>query len=858
MAAPPSVPLPIDPLLPEIVAALREERALVLEAPPGAGKTTRVPRALLEAGLAGTGEVVVLQPRRLPTRLAAQRVADELGERVGDRVGYQVRFEDISGPRTRLRFVTEGVLGRRLLSDPELRGVAVVVLDEFHERHLAGDLALAQLRLLQRRRPELRLLAMSATLEAGPVAEFLGARRLRSEGRRFQVEVEYLDAADDRHLDVQVAAGVKRVVAAGRDGDILVFLPGAGEIRRSMEALSEFAGRHQLDLLPLHGELSPAEQDRAVRPGKRRKIILSTNVAETSVTIEGVGVVIDTGLARTASHSPWTGMPALKLTRVSKAAATQRAGRAGRTREGHCLRLYTRHDFETRPDHEVPEIRRLDLAETVLALRASGVADLQAFPFFEAPPPASLEAAEELLRRLGAVTTLGAVTDLGRRLLKFPVHPRQGRLLVEAERRGVGEDGAVLAAILGERELRREARAGFGRGGARPQAKVSAPSDLLEILERFEQAERAGFASGKLHALELDPGATLAVDRVRKQLRRLLDRTAEAALEKREGALLMSVLAGFPDRVAQRRRARSPELLLHGGGSATLSELSVVQDAAWMVAVDVEERSGARGQSGAVVRLASAIEPDWLLELFPDEIRTADEPVWNEAQERVEQVSRLSYGNLVLDESRTPAAPSAEVGELLAHKALAAGLQRFADVEALERLLARLTLLAQASPELELAVPDEAFLRRSVASLAAAGLRSFAELREASLQEAVRAQLTPEQARALERMAPERVTLPGGRTVQIQYPRGQPPFIASRLQDFFGLAQGPAVAGGRIPLVLHLLAPNQRAVQVTTDLAGFWERHYPSIRKELMRRYPRHAWPEDPRRAQPPTGGRLR
>jgi ATP-dependent helicase HrpB len=583
------VALPIDPLLPEIVATLRGAKSLVLEAPPGAGKTTRVPRALLEAGLGQGKEIVVLQPRRLPTRLAAQRVSEEIGERVGETVGYQVRFEDVRGPKTRLSFVTEGVLGRRLLSDPTLRDVGVVVLDEFHERHLSADISLALLRRLQQGpRPDLKLVVMSATLEAAPISAYLGnCPTLRSEGRRFDVSLEYLPTADDRYLDAQVLSGIKRLHANGLDGDVLVFLPGAGEIRRAKETCAEFAERHGIDLLPLHGDLPPAEQDRAVRRGSRRKIILSTNVAETSVTIDGVAAVIDSGLARVASHSPWSGLPILKLAKVSRASATQRAGRAGRTRSGHCLRLYTQHDFDGRPDQDAPEIRRMDLAETVLALRASGITDLASFPFFEPPPAASLEAAETLLRRLGAVASQGTVTEIGQRLLRFPLHPRQARIIVEGERRGVGADAALLAALVGERDIRREARTNLS-GPGRAANVVAGPSDLLELLERFREAERSNFSSGRVQSLSLEAGAVQAVDRVQRQLRRAVREQGKrpSRSEEVEQALMLSVLAGYPDRVARRRKARSPELLLFGGGTAQLSEVSVVQEPELMVAVD--------------------------------------------------------------------------------------------------------------------------------------------------------------------------------------------------------------------------------------------------------------------------------
>ena len=860
MAGPAQQPLPIDPLLPQIVETVRAKGALVLEAPPGAGKTTRVPRALLEAGVAGDKEILVLEPRRLATRLSAQRVADEVGERLGERVGYQVRFEDVSGPKTRLRFLTEGILGRRLLSDPTLKNVAAVVLDEFHERHLAADVALSQLRQLQLgARPDLALVVMSATLEAAPVAAYLGdCPVVRSEGRMFPVEVEHLPQPDERHLDQQVLSALKRLVQGGLDGHVLVFLPGAAEIRRARDACSEFASRHGLEVHALHGDLAPQEQDRAVRPSKAgvKKLILSTNVAETSVTIEGVAAVIDSGLARVASHSPWTGLPALKLAKVSRASATQRAGRAGRTRAGVCVRLYTKHDFDGRPEHDAPEIARADLSETVLGLRAAGVRDVAAFPFFEAPPPKALAAADTLLRRLHAVSEEGGLSEIGQRLLAFPVHPRLGRLLAEGEARGVAEDAALVAALLGERDIRQEARAQFGpggRGGGTVDV-LAGPSDLLEMVERFRRAEAAGFASGKLHALSLDAGATQAVERVRKQLARAMSKRGgqrpsdEAA---REQALGLCVLAGFPDRVARRRAPRSQEVLLFGGGQATLAETSVVREAPLMVAVDAEERKGPRGM-GVVVRIASAIEPEWLLEIAPDDLAESDALRFDEASGRVERVRRMAYGDLVLEESRQVAPPSPEVGRVLAQAALAEGVEKFVDAEAWEALLARLELLAQHFPDAGFAVPDRAFLERALGD-ACADARSFKELKERDLVSAVEASLSPEQARLYRTQTPDKVPLPGNRQVKVRYERGKPPWVESRLQDFFGMAQGPSVLSGRVMLVLHLLAPNFRAVQVTTDLAGFWERHYPALRKELCRKYPKHSWPEDPTTARTPA-----
>jgi ATP-dependent helicase HrpB len=791
--------LPVDAALPELLEALEKRSTVVLEAPPGAGKTTRVPPALLDRV---EGEVVVLEPRRIAARMAARRVALELADPA--RVGWQIRFEQSGSPRTRLWYVTEGILARRMIADPALRGVGAVVLDEFHERHLPGDLALA---LARRLLPRIKLVIMSATIEAAALAEQLDAGLVRSEGRRFPVEIEHLEKPDDRRLPEQVAAAVRRLTAAGTAGDVLVFLPGASEIRQAAEACAELARHRDLLLAPLYGDLPAAEQDRAVAPASRRKVILSTNVAETSITVPGVTSVVDSGLARIASHSPWSGLPALAVAKISRASAAQRAGRAGRLGPGRALRLYTRHDFESRPEHHPPEIERLDLAGTVLELCACGI-EPGSLPWLNPPPPAALDLASELLRRIGALDAHGQATALGRACARLPLHPRLARLAVEAARRGYGRDGCTAAAMLNERDTRRSAT-----------VAPTGPSDVLDLLDEPRSARN---------------------EQARAQLLRLAPPDGPKA-GSRDEAIRISVLAGFPDRVAKRR---GEEVLLASGGAAQLAPESAVREAELMVAVDVEERR-ARGRSRVVVRIASAIEPEWLLDLHPEALREQTELIWEPARERVEAASRLLYDRLVLEETRRQ--PSVEEAAAAA-RILLDHADGTPDPAQLSRLKARIALAAAHCPESGIEPLSDARVR-AVLEDEARRTTSLRELREADL-------LGPLTPKGLDRLAPETVVLPGGRKMQIEYAEGQPPAVRSRLQDFFGLARGPSICNGRVPLTLHLLAPSGRAQQVTQDLAGFWERHYPAIRRELMRRYPKHPWPENGATASPPSVNR--
>jgi ATP-dependent helicase HrpB len=599
-------PLPIDEVLPGLIAALREKSAAVLIAPTGAGKTTRVPPALLAAGIAAGQRIVMLEPRRIAARAAARRMAEEGGWTLGREVGYQVRFERRAGPETQILVVTEGILVQRLQADPFLEDVGTVIFDEIHERNLQTDLSLAMARRVQREvRPDLRLLAMSATLDPGPLAAFLGdCPTIESRGRLHPVEILYGERPDDRALPAQVAAGVRRMLAA-TPGDVLVFLPGVGEIQRCAEAL---AAERDLAVLPLYGDLPAERQDEVLRPLDRRKVVLATNVAETSITIDGVTAVVDSGLVRRLRFDPATGLDRLELGKVSRASADQRAGRAGRQAPGVCLRLWPAWEQPALPERETPEIARVDLAGPALQLTSWGESDLEAFDWFEAPDPAALDAAVLLLRQLGALDDRG-VTALGRTLARLPVHPRLGRLLAEGQRLGHPREAALLAALLSERDpFLRPLRGAGPRRASR--------SDLLDRLDALEAFERRQASPGELNA-----GAARLVLRARDQLAELVKGEAGKGSD-RDDALLRALLAAYPDRVARRREPRSPRGVMVGGRGVRLADESAVLEAPLFLCVDLDAgRSGPLSE--ALVRKASEVEPGWLP---PERLRTPPRP----------------------------------------------------------------------------------------------------------------------------------------------------------------------------------------------------------------------------------------
>lgn len=830
---PASLPLPIDPILPEALEALAMRPALVLTAEPGAGKTTRLPRALLEGGLLGAGECWVLEPRRLAARLAAARVADEMGVLLGSEVGYAVRFEAKASRATRLRFVTEGLLLRRLAADPELKGIAAVVLDEFHERHLQTDLAITLLRRLQRRaRPDLKLVVMSATLDPGPVASYLDAAHLKSEGRAHPIDTRFLPRPDDRPLGDQVRDAVGSLRGEGLKGDVLVFLPGAAEIRACLKACEALAERLGLALFPLHGELSGEAQQAALAPSPWPKVIFSTNVAESSVTLPGIVAVIDSGLGREAVHSPWSGLSRLQTARISQARCVQRAGRAGRTGPGVCVRLFTEADFQARPAFDAPELQRADLAEALLALHGLGIADPGSLDWFEAPPEAGLAGAEGLLKDLGALDDAGRLTSTGRRMLALPLHPRLARLVVAGEDLGIPMTSRLAAALLETGDL--SARASLDRRPDAPPAGPPLASDLLLRLDQYAEAEAARFHGGALRAAGLDGGAVHRASLAARSLLRDVKGDEPADAEER---LRKALLYAYPDRLA--KAGGKDTYAFEGGGGARLDPASRVRGADLIVALEAEAQKAGAGQK-ATIRAASKVEVEWLLEAFPERLSESVSLRYNEKQSRVDRIASLRFGDLLLEETRRPADPAEPgVAEALGEALLEHGLGD--GQETVDRLLDRAVFLAKHRPELEL--PDrEALLHRLVAK-ACEGSSSLRDLKHLDWPAALKALLGPEASRLLDAWAPETFQLPKGRPAKVHYD-GEAPWLESRLQDFWGLKKTPSIAGGSVPLVLHLLAPNLRAVQVTKDLAGFWERAYKELRPALSRRYPKHHWPE--------------
>ncbi|MDK2972511.1 MAG: ATP-dependent helicase HrpB [Candidatus Sumerlaeota bacterium] len=817
--------LPIDEALPDVLAALRTHGCAVVVAPPGAGKTTRVPPAIAHAGIIGEKlAVVMLQPRRVAARAAAARIAAERGWTIGREVGWHIRFDNRTSRETRVRVLTEGILTRQLIADPGLDGIGCVVLDEFHERNLHTDLALGLLHEIRESlRPDLRIVVMSATMDPRPVAAFLNdAPVVESPGRMHAVAIEFAPSLFSRERPAEHTARVLNDALAqppAASGHVLVFLPGIGEIRRVEERIARDTGTVHI----LHSSVSAEEQDRALAPSDGRKIVLATNIAETSLTIDGVRTVIDSGLARVPVHDARLGIDRLETRRISRASANQRAGRAGRTAPGRCLRCWSAAEDAGLVDAEEPEVRRLDLAGTLLALKAWGVADADAFGWFEKPGTESVERAEQLLAMLGATDGTGRLTALGRVLARLPLHPRLGVLLVHGARAGVPREAAAVAAWLSEGMPPREAAR--HHDGA---------SDVLEWLEDFESG-----GGGP---------AARSIARVCDDLLRLSGREGLTALKNdgtREERLLRVFVRAWPDRVTRRRENGSPRGVMVGRRGVVLEESSTVRRGAFFLSLDPRDVPGS-GESR--VRLASIVRREWLAHDHPTLAREETTYTFNDAKQKVEASRCFLFADLELEAKSLGTLPDRAAASRVLREALAPRAAKlFADDDTAASFLRRVRFLRNAMPELDLPSFDEDGLR-AIVEEACEGCVSLADVERGGLVSLLRARLSWRGQQALDQHAPEALPVPSGNRKRLEYDADptRPPVLAVRLQEMFGLAQTPRIAGGRVAVLLHLLAPSQRPVQVTQDLAGFWARTYPEVRKELRARYPRHSWPDDP------------
>ncbi len=829
---------PIDDLLPRLKEAALVNPSVVLQAPPGSGKTTRVPLELLEVIPPEKGRIVVLEPRRIAAVSAARWMARTLGEEIGRTLGYSIRFDSRVSEQARIEIVTEGILNRRIQADPGLDGVAMVIFDEFHERSLQADLGLALCLDIRRSlREDLKIWVMSATLDCGPVAALLGgAPVISSGGYPFPVEERYRPDERKRPLHERTAEAI-RTALGETSGDILVFLPGGGEIRACGESLQAgLKGREEgISLHPLYGDLPFEEQERAILPSRKRKVVLATNIAETSLTIEGVKVVIDSGLSRRLQYDPATGMNRLITVPVSKAAAEQRKGRAGRIGPGVCYRLYSRHAFESSVPFTPPEILVSDLSSPALELAAWGVKDPAELSWLDAPPAAAWDSARRLLLDLGALDLQGAVTPLGRSMARLPLHPRLARLLLRAAEIGCPRLGADLAALLSERDLLRripsrdEAQAvGFG------------VSQRLDLLRQWRKEKEAPGGT--------DPWALRSVNRVSQQLLRLMAEYAKATHEEWDSALPPLLLRAFPERIAKRRDEGEGRFILTQGRGVRLPPSSGLAKRPFIIAVHVDAGEKAEG----MVQLAEPVDEGLLRHEMGERIEVLRRIEWDKKEGKVLSILEERLGAIQL--SARPFQPSDEEVAPLLCEAIRSGSGRIELRNEVRQLQGRVALMRKVFPAENWPDLTEERLRSAPEEWLLPwlkGIRNREQLAALDLLPPMRARLSPKQQKLLDERTPAFLVVPSGHRVRLDYASGNTPILAVKLQEMFGLAYTPEIAGGRVKVLLHLLSPAGKPVQVTQDLKQFWNQGYLLVKKELKGRYPKHPWPEDPWKAVP-------
>jgi ATP-dependent helicase HrpB len=818
---------PITPLLPQIRASLAAHPRLVLEAPPGAGKTTQVPLALLDADWLAGHKIVMLEPRRIAARAAAQFMAQQLGEVVGQTVGYRIRFESKVSAATRIEVVTEGILTRLIQHDPELAGIGAIVFDEFHERHLAGDLGAAlALDVQGTLRPDLRLLLMSATLDGERIARWLDAPRLSSPGRSFPVRIEHPSARTQESIEHQLAR-VARQALDENDGDVLAFLPGRREIARVQAVLAQTLVRDDVEVLALHGELSLAEQQAALAPAEpgTRRIVLATNVAESSITLPGIRAVIDAGLAREPRFDPNSGFTRLETVAISQASADQRAGRAGRVAAGTAYRLWPQ--SKRLESARTAEIGQVELSALALELAAWGVTQSSAdgMRWLDPPPAGALAQARDLLGRLGALGSDGRITELGRRMLELGASPR----LAAAALRAPIELHALIADLLALMEARS------------PLRGTQARSDDFRVRVMALHAWRD--RRGALARGEVDTGALAAIEQASKGWRRRLDVRTAASGVPNGHAVGELLLHAFPDRVARRDDNNPLRYTLANGRGARLHENTALHGEPWLVALDLRHEA-----RDSLIFAAAPLDPDALERDYPAQFTRERTLRWNDQRGAVEAFDEQRFGAIVLDRRSVPVNAQDALPALLA-AVRARGIDVLPWSGHARRLRARMQALRAWMPELGLADVSDAALLASLDDWLAPcldGMHRLDELDADTLSQALARRFDHEQRRLLDTQAPESLVVPSGQRRQLEYANGEPPVLAVKLQELFGLADTPRIGGGRIPVTLHLLSPAGRPIQVTQDLKGFWERTYPEVRRELKGRYPRHPWPDDP------------
>lgn len=842
--------LPIHEIRDALMAALRDPALpnLLIKAPTGSGKSTQVPKFVLDSGILGDKKVMVLQPRRIAARMLAARVAKERGGRLGDEVGYQVRFENVSRKDTRLMYVTEGVMLRHLLDDPQLSKVGCLIIDEFHERHLDGDLCLAWAHAMQKaRRPDLKIIVMSATLVPGPLHEFLApCKMLESAGRTFPVEVRYqapqkTKIGYDEAMWDQAARGCEALLTSpGFDGDILVFMPGGYEIRKTMAALSGRNFTRNYRIMPLHGELPPQDQDAAVAPSDQRKIIVSTNVAETSLTIEGVRAVVDCGLARIAAYDPRRGINTLTIQKISRASAEQRAGRAGRMGPGICVRLWPEREHLHRAESEAPEIARLDLSEAVLALRTASDKAALNIEWFQRPTEVSLQRAERLLHDLGAIDHASSVTPIGCKMAGFPLHPRFSRMLLAAAEQGCLQEAALCAAIAQGREILLATKDNTNRKNEDFWENGDI-SEFQALLRAFARAHALNFDTNACSQHGIHALASREAARSADQFLRLCQRHGLPFSETpgTAEALAKTILAGFSDHVGCETGAGTRVYNLTGGNRGHLAKDAHIKPPRLLVASEITEIQGKalQVQLGNVTR----IEEEWLRELFPDDIATGKRAFFDSINRRVVNVEETRFRDLVLASRERGEPDEATAASLLADEVVAGRLTLTLWNEKVEQWITRVNCLSKWMPELEIpAITDED--RRLIIEQVCHGATAYRQLKDKEVFTALHQWLNAMQRDLLEQYAPERLSLKNGKTAKIVYDEKQQPSVSVVLQQLYDVNENPKVAAGRITVVVHLLSPAQRPIQTTGDLGRFWKESYPAVRTQLKGRYPRHEW----------------